>query len=140
MTARTGWQVARMLGVGAALAGALAASAPAAQSTRSVNDGVYTTAQADRGAKLFDKTCTACHDTARFTGTEFTAAWTGRPLQGVFDAVNTMPEDNPGSLQPQEYGDIVAFFLQLNQYPAGDSELKGGAEAMRAISMDARKQ
>lgn len=140
MTVQTGQRMAVILGAGAVLAGALAVSAGAAeQSARSVNDGVYTAAQAERGAKIFDKTCTACHDTARFTGGEFTSAWTGMPLQGLFDMVKTMPEDNPGSLAPEEYADVIAFFLQLNEYPAGDAELKGTPEAMRAIQMDARK-
>lgn len=139
MTARRGQPIVGMLGVGTALAWALVASAGAAQPARSVNDGVYTAVQAERGTKLFDKACTACHEPARFTGAEFTSAWTGMPLQGLFDAVTTMPEDNPGSLQPQEYADIVAFFLQLNEYPAGADELKGAAEALRAISMEPRK-
>jgi len=120
------------------LVGAIGASAGAAQPARSVNDGVYTAAQAERGAKVFEKTCTACHDTARFTGAEFTSAWTGLPLKNLFSAVQTMPEDNPGSLPPQEYADIIAFVLQLNEYPPGDSELEGTAEAM-AVTMDARK-
>lgn len=116
----------------AAAAAALSAQAPA----RSVNDGVYTEAQAERGAKTFDTICTACHDTGRFTGPEFLSAWTGKPLAGLFDAVNTMPEDNPGSLKAQEYADVLAYFLQLNGYPTGAEELKGAPEAMAAISVD----
>ena len=111
----------------------------AVQPTRSVNEGVYTAAQAERGAKRFDTTCTACHDTSRFTGDEFVSAWSGKPLAELFDVVQTMPEDNPGSLPAQEYADVIAYFLQLNQYPAGDGELKGEAEAMRGIAMEARK-
>jgi cytochrome c5 len=49
----------------------------AAQEPKSVNEGVYTAAQADRGAAVFKTSCTACHDTARFTGDEFLAGWTG---------------------------------------------------------------
>ena len=112
----------------------------AGQATRSVNDGVYTVAQAQRGGQVFDKNCTMCHDTARFTGDAFLKGWVGKPLHGLFEVVSTtMPEDNPGSLKPQEYGDIVAFFLELNKYPAGTGELQATAEAMRAIAMDAPK-
>ncbi|MGE0464202.1 MAG: cytochrome c [Vicinamibacterales bacterium] len=139
MTRRFARQATGLLGAGAILLWAVGGAAGAAQPARSVNDGVYTTAQAERGAKIFDKTCTACHDTARFTGAEFTSAWTGLPLKGLFDAVQTMPEDNPGSLPPQEYADIIAFFLQLNQYKPGESELMGNAEAMGAVAMEARK-
>ncbi|MDH4064194.1 MAG: cytochrome c [Acidobacteriota bacterium] len=109
-----------------------------AQPSRTVNDGVYTVPQAERGAKIFDSTCTACHDTGRFTGDEFVSAWAGKPLAALFDVVQTMPEDNPGSLEAQQYGDVIAFFLQLNQYPAGDDELKGDAQAMADIAMAAR--
>jgi quinoprotein glucose dehydrogenase len=107
-----------------------------AQSAKSVNEGVYTAAQADRGAAVFKTSCTACHDTARFTGDDFLAGWTGKSLHALFDHVSTtMPEDNPGSLKPQQYADVVAYFLKLNGYPAGNTELTG-AEAFKAIKFD----
>jgi mono/diheme cytochrome c family protein len=107
---------------------------------KSVNEGVYSEAQAARGQQKFEGTCTACHDTARFTGPEFIKNWTGQPLHALFDTVSsTMPEDNPGSLEPQQYGDVIAYFLKLNGYPAGPNELKGDAAAMKAIKMEARK-
>jgi mono/diheme cytochrome c family protein len=121
-------------------AGAAAAAWSTGQAPRSVNDGVFTAAQAKRGSVVFEKNCTMCHDTARFTGEAFLSAWVGKPLHGLFDVVSTtMPEDNPGSLEPQEYGDVVAYFLELNKYPAGAQELPGTAEAMRAIAMEPRK-
>ena len=106
--------------------------------TKSVNDGVYTEAQADRGAAVFKTSCTACHDTARFTGTDFLAGWTGKSLHALFDHMSTtMPEDNPGSLKPQQYADVVAYFLKLNGYPVGKAEL-AGADAIKAIKFDAK--
>jgi mono/diheme cytochrome c family protein len=118
---------------------AAAGAGVSAQAVRSVNDGVYTEAQADRGKQIFEGTCTACHDTARFTGADFVAGWAGKPVASLFEAVQTMPEDNPGSLTAQQYGDILAFFLRLNQFPAGSDDLKGDAEALRTITMEARK-
>jgi hypothetical protein len=47
----------------------------------------------------------------------------------------TMPEDNPGSLKPQQYADVVAYFLKLNGYPAGKTELTG-PEALKTIKLD----
>jgi mono/diheme cytochrome c family protein len=112
----------------------------AGQAARSVKSGVYTEAQATRGAAVFEKNCAMCHDTARFTGDAFLSAWVGKPLHGLFEVVSTtMPEDNPGSLKPQEYGDVIAYFLQLNKYPTGAEELKGTPEAMRAIAMELRQ-
>lgn len=104
---------------------------------KSVNDGVYTPAQATRGEKGFEASCTACHDTTRFTGKEFLSTWTGKSLHLLFDHVHTtMPEDNPGSLKPQQYADIIAFFLKLNSYPEGKEELPSGADALKAIKFD----
>jgi mono/diheme cytochrome c family protein len=108
-----------------------------AQQEKSVNDGVYTTEQAERGAATFKTTCTSCHEPARFTGDEFLSAWTGKPLHELFAQMSaTMPEDNPGSLKPEQYADVVAYFLQLNGYPAGKTDLEGTADGLKAIKFD----
>jgi mono/diheme cytochrome c family protein len=104
---------------------------------KTVNDGVYAAAQADRGQALFTASCSACHDPARFTGDDFLGSWTGKPLHALFELVSaTMPEDNPGSLKPQQYADVISYFLRLNKFPAGDKELEGTADVMRAIKID----
>ena len=123
---------------GTALVMTLSATALGGQApAKTTNSGVYTAEQAERGKKLFEAKCTACHDTARFTGDTFLDPWAGKPLKDVWDiASGTMPEDNPGSLQQQEYGDILAYFLQLNAFPTGDTELKGDAGAMAAIKIE----
>ncbi len=107
---------------------------------KSVNEGVYTAAQAQRGGAIFEANCTTCHDTGRFTGPDFVSTWSGQPLHTLFDTVSTtMPEDNPGSLKPQQYGDLIAFFLKLNEYPEGAEDLKGEAAAMKAVKMEPKK-
>jgi mono/diheme cytochrome c family protein len=114
--------------------------ATTAQAPKSVNEGIYTAAQADRGAATFKTSCTACHEAARFTGNEFLAGWTGKPLHELFQHMSTtMPEDNPGSLKPQQYADIVAYFLRLNGYPAGKDELPSAAEGLKHIAFDKKK-
>ena len=108
--------------------------------TKTTNDGVYTAAQAERGKKLFEAKCTSCHETGRFTGDTFLDPWDGKPLKDVWDiASGTMPEDNPGSLQQQEYGDILAYFLSLNAFPTGETELQGNAAAMATIKIEKKK-
>lgn len=126
---------------GTALAVAIGAASLQGQApTRTTNSGVYTAEQAERGKKLFEAKCTACHDTARFTGDGFLDAWDSKLLKDVWDiASGTMPEDNPGSLQQQEYGDILAFFLSLNAFPTGDAELQGNAAAMATIKIEKKK-
>ena len=49
----------------------------------------------------------------------------------------TMPEDNPGSLKPQQYADILSFVLKLNGFAAGETELTGTDAAMKAVRMEA---
>jgi S-disulfanyl-L-cysteine oxidoreductase SoxD len=108
--------------------------------SKSVNDGVYSVDQAARGQKVFETTCTICHDTGRFTGKEFVAQWSGQPLYAFFDVMRkTMPEDNPGSLQVQQYADVVSYILQLNQFPSGAGELMGTEEAMSVVKMEEPK-
>lgn len=110
-----------------------AAQAP----TKSTNDGVYTKAQGERGEKVFSEKCTSCHEPSRFSGETFHESWNGKAMKELWDvASGTMPEDNPGSLKQQEYADILAYFLSLNEYPAGDTELQGNASAMATIKID----
>jgi mono/diheme cytochrome c family protein len=107
--------------------------------SRTVNDGVYSSGQASRGQALFQSICTTCHQPDRFTGKEFVSGWTGKPLSELFKAVQTMPEDNPGSLNAQQYADVMAYFLQLNQFPTGSDELKGDADALAGIQFEVLK-
>ncbi|MFN2446450.1 MAG: c-type cytochrome [Vicinamibacterales bacterium] len=110
------------------------------EAAKTVNDGVFSTDQAGRGQKAFESRCTTCHEPSRFIGPDFVKQWSGQPLHALYDVMqSTMPEDNPGSLQPQQYADIVAFILQLNNFPVGSEELKGTEEAMKAVKMEPLK-
>jgi hypothetical protein len=74
----------------------------------STNAGAYTDAQADRGQKTFASQYARCHEPARFTN-GFIEAWAGETAFAICDAVRiTMPEDNPRSLRPQQYADVLA--------------------------------
>jgi len=121
-----------LVAIGAVSAASLAAQDP----IRSTNEGVYTSRQASRGARVFEDNCTACHDTARFRGSIFLENWTGQPLFNIFDLMRyTMPEDNPGSLKPQDYADVLSFFLSLNGFPDGETQLEGTEAAMQAVQI-----
>jgi len=107
------------------------------QSPKTASDGVYSAAQATRGQAVFEGTCTACHDTARFTGGDFMKAWTGKSLGELFKVVSTtMPEDNPGSLKAQQYADVLAYFLKLNEFPSGNEELPSSAEELNGVKIE----
>ena len=47
-----------------------------------------------------------------------------------------MPEDRPGTLTRQQYADILAYVFKLNGYPAGNSELSGTDEEMKAFRIE----
>ncbi len=117
----------------------VAAHAAALQepSTRA-SQGVYTKAQARRGAGLFEDICLACHTLSRFRGPDFAAKWSDKPLAVLYKAVTTMPQGEPDSLDPQDYADVVAYLLSVNAYPEGQRELAPAAEAMAAIWLDAK--
>ena len=130
----------RRILIGAALLPVAAAILHGQAPTKTTNSGVYTAAQAERGKKTFGEKCSGCHEPSRFSGDTFHEAWDGKALKEIWDiASGTMPEDNPGSLKQQEYGDILAYFLSLNEYPTGDSELEGNAAAMAAIKVEKKK-
>lgn len=104
---------------------------------KSVKAGVYTAAQADRGEKLFQSQCASCHAPNRFTDDLFYTSFAGKPLWEMYDVISdTMPEDNPGSLKPQEYADVITYLLKLNDFPAGPDELPATKLVLSAIRME----
>jgi mono/diheme cytochrome c family protein len=108
-----------------------------AQNKTSVKVGVYTAAQADRGQSLFRSKCASCHAPNRFTDDFFYQSFAGKPLFEMFDVISdSMPEDNPGSMKKEEYVDVIAYLLKLNNFPAGATELPIDKEALSAIMME----
>lgn len=106
---------------------------------KAASEGIYTKAQAERGLTVYDGSCASCHELGKFKGTEFSNAWTGKPLTDLHTALTSMPMDAPGSLKPQEYADIVAYFLSINGYPAGTTELAGDEATIKSVTIDAKK-
>jgi S-disulfanyl-L-cysteine oxidoreductase SoxD len=126
---------------GAALivATSIAALDARAFQTKNASEGVYTAAQATRGRDLYDSSCASCHELSKFRGAEFSKAWTDKPATELHTALVSMPMDAPGSMKPQEYADILAYFLSLNGYPAGQAELAGDEAAIKALKIDVKK-
>lgn len=104
---------------------------------KSVKAGVYTAAQAGRGEALFRASCASCHAPNRFTDDLFYLSFAGKPLWEMYDVISdTMPEDNPGSLKPQEYADVMTYLLKLNKFPEGQDELPPTKEVLSTIKME----
>jgi len=103
----------------------------------SIMDGVYTDAQASRGESTFESSCSGCHQSGEFSGGRFRLRWGGMTAEDVYAFISTaMPDDEPGSLSPGQYTDLVAYFLSLNGYPTGGAELPPSPDAMRALRLD----
>lgn len=88
---------------------------------------MFTAAQADRAATLFDERCNVCHGGAmapELFGDRFNQRWDGLSLNDLFELIRTtMPQDDPGSLLDQQYVDIIAYLLNGGGFPAGPAEL-----------------
>ena len=95
---------------------------------KTADQGVYTAAQAARGAAVFETHCVTCHregGTAPvLAGERFTRTFADATLLSVFTTVQTtMPRNAPGSLTDAEYVDAVAHLLKSNGYADGMTEL-----------------
>ena len=113
---------------------AVARGADAQTTTRS---GVYSAAQADRGADVYAGMCRSCHTAASHTGVTFAKWWKGRTLAELFAYVSErMPKNDPASLTPEQYADVVAYLLRLNAMPPGSAEMVPDSTALAAIRID----
>lgn len=110
------------------------------QSERSVWDGVYTEGQAVRGQAVFTASCSACHSLEEFTGDSFLGAWDATTALDLFSTVQTkMPMDNPGSLQPEQYVDVMTYFFRGNAFPPGKDELTTDRALLKLIRIERKK-
>ena len=125
----------------------LASSAGPARLQTTSASGVYTEAQATRGAVLYADNCSYCHlndlsggDLApALTGPSFVARWSMRSLGELFDYMRSvMPLNSPGGLSAQQNADLLAFMLRRADYPPGAKELPASTEALDPIALAAR--
>jgi cytochrome c2 len=107
-----------------------------AQQSRTVDDGVYTAEQAQRGQALYTEQCAACHAESLggglgppLSGDTFVGVWSRLPVSELVSKIhNTMPDNDPGRLTRQEAATLVSYMLQVNGFPAGAAGL-GSDEA-----------
>ena len=119
-----------------------------AQATRSVNDGIYSDAQAKRGEAVYKDNCAACHGDnlegsgpmPPLAGKDFLMNWNGKAVAELFDKVqSTMPATAPGTLTPQQTADVLAYTLNVGKYPAGATELESKVESLSQIKIEPAK-
>lgn len=111
-------------------------------------DGVYSEPQATRGEAAYMAQCAQCHgpqldgiDSApALTGGAFASNWSGVTLDAMLERIRiSMPQNAPGSLSRKETADVLAFLMQANGFPAGESDLPRQAGFLRTIVYEANR-
>jgi S-disulfanyl-L-cysteine oxidoreductase SoxD len=129
--------------------GASTGAALAQPAARAAQDGVFTSAQADRGDALYQNNCAACHggslqgedENPPLSGKHFSGRWGGLPVSAIYGFINTqMPLGQPGALGVQADADIVAYILSVNKFPAGQAELPADNNVLKTITINKPQQ
>jgi mono/diheme cytochrome c family protein len=104
-------------------------SAQAKPPGKTVWDGVYTDAQAERATAVFSSTCSRCHTLGAdgnrpLSGDKFWEGFTQKSVTDLLTFVSkNMPNGQGGTLSAATYNDLVALILKSNGFPAGATEL-----------------
>lgn len=104
---------------------------------KTVWDGAYTSAQAERGQKAYAANCARCHqsnlggkgEVPALKGDNFMERWHDYSVKPLFNMIKTempplrfrTPDTKP--LADNMYVDIISYILQANSFPAGSAEL-----------------
>ncbi len=108
-------------------------------------DGIYSNPQAAAGANLYVRSCIECHGATlrggeagpALVGAGFWSKWAGQSMAAFYQiTASTMPVNNPNGFSPQEYASVVAFILQQNGLPAGETALPADAGQLVSIRLD----
>ena len=125
---------------------ALVSALTQAQARRTVQDGVFSNAQAGRGQMVYATQCASCHGNALqgsqappLSGEAFVGKWQTQPLSELANKIrNTMPADAPGKLTAQQTVDVVAHILKTGGFPAGAAELASTTTTLNQIGWPQR--
>jgi len=109
-------------------------------------DGVYTKIQAERGEKLYQEHCSACHG-SQMQGIEeaptlkqgaFVYNWDGMGVDILFQRLReTMPLDDPRGVPRKVKADILAYIMSQNNFPEGKTELPYQNSRLKRIKWNA---
>lgn len=129
--------------LGAAGAVCALATVMAQDASSDIWNGVYTSAQAERGKAVVQSHCSECHhddlsggEGPALAGSTFMIKWETHTIERLFHKIrDTMPSVGNTDVSDQEKLDSVAFILQQNGFPAGTKELTNDASlaAVRLI-------
>jgi S-disulfanyl-L-cysteine oxidoreductase SoxD len=117
---------------------------PAAQGSRTANDGVYTEEQAKVGEQIYFEQCATCHGDALegmgpmppLAGADFLINWRERTVGELFTKNHeTMPATAPGTMTPEQAAAVTAYMLKSSEFPAGAVALEARVEPLREIKL-----
>jgi mono/diheme cytochrome c family protein len=112
---------------------------------RTVWDGVFTEAQAERGVTTYGISCARCHganlegnNAKPLTGEMFWRDFQARRVEYLLSYMSkNMPNDAPGTLSPTTYVELTALILSKNQFPAGSADLTpASAQGIEIVPKD----
>jgi mono/diheme cytochrome c family protein len=140
--------VAGMWVAGVSQSGLRAEQAAAPAGAKTVWDGVFSKAQAERGAAQYKAACSECHgnDLAgdgfapALSGGEFMGNWNDLSVGDLFERIRiSMPPSGPSAVTPAQKADIVAHLLNQNKFPEGAGELEPKTEVLKTIKIEMKK-
>jgi len=113
---------------------------------RSSASGVYTTAQASAGEKIYFDKCAGCHGTdlagieraPALAGSAFLDAWQGSDLRRLRDRIDAMPPTAPKSVSDTDAAALMAFILRASEMPSGTAALPTDRAELAGITFDGR--
>jgi S-disulfanyl-L-cysteine oxidoreductase SoxD len=120
----------------------------ALQTTRSVRDGVYSSAQMKRGETVFQENCAVCHGqdlsggevAPALFGGNFMSNWNGLTVGDLSERLRlSMPPDNPDKINQQQRVDVIALILNANSFPEGQKDLETRVEFLRQIKIEPKQ-
>ena len=133
--------------IAACIAACVAAGAPAGRVAAQASAPAvqFTRAQADAGAAVYAKSCASCHGSrlddglaVPLAGSIFRQKW-AKPDHTLdelhFVTRSTMPKNAGGTLAAADYLAVLAYILERNGYPAGDSALRGDRTQLAAVRL-----
>lgn len=96
---------------------------------KTIWDGVYSEAQAERGLQPFEQSCANCHamvagGNRSLVGKDFLDSFMQKSVADLVSYVTTsMPNGRGNSLPAATYHDIVAYMLKANGFPSTTADL-----------------
>jgi S-disulfanyl-L-cysteine oxidoreductase SoxD len=124
------------------------AQADTPNSAKTTEDGVYTDAQATQGKNVYSQNCASCHlddlsgsgQALPLTGDAFMQSWEGQTVDDLYEVIHdTMPQDKPGTLTPDQTVQVISYILKFNKFPAGQTDLPNDPAAMKTILITTKK-